>query len=113
MRRRFLRQRLTPRSYQGAYLYAKFIGNEALIRGSQMTNSEIIDQLKQLTTAERLAVIEAATRLIREDLSQSESVEKGEDNQLTHAAAALLADYESDRELTAFTALDGEDFRNA
>ena len=30
--------------------------------------------------------------------------------QLAAAAQALLADYESDSELTAFTALDGEDF---
>ena len=30
--------------------------------------------------------------------------------QLAVAAQALLADYESDSELTAFTALDGEDF---
>lgn len=78
-----------------------------------MTNSEIIDQLKQLTTAERLAVIEAATRLIREDLSQPEANEKAEDKQLAQAATALLADYQSDRELTAFTSLDGEDFRHA
>ena len=78
-----------------------------------MTNSEIIDQLKQLTTAERLAVIEVATRLIREDLSQSEVNGKSEDTQLTQAAKALLADYQSDPELTAFTSLDGEDFRHA
>jgi len=78
-----------------------------------MTNSEIIAQLKQLTTTERLAVIEAATRLIREDLSQSNLNEKSEDKELTLAAAALLADYQSDRELTAFTSLDGEDFRHA
>ena len=78
-----------------------------------MTNSEIIDQLKQLTTAERLAVIEAATRLIREDLSQPEAHENAEDEQLAQAAKALLADYQSDRELTAFTSLDGEDFRHA
>lgn len=78
-----------------------------------MTNSEIIDQLKQLTTAERLAVIEAATRLIREDLSQPEATKKAEDQQLAQAAKALLADYESDRELTAFTSLDAEDFRHA
>jgi ectoine hydroxylase-related dioxygenase (phytanoyl-CoA dioxygenase family) len=78
-----------------------------------MTNSEIIDQLKQLTTAERLAVIEAATRLIREDLSQPEANENAEDEQLAQAAKALLADYQSDRELTAFTSLDGEDFRHA
>jgi len=78
-----------------------------------MTNSEIIDQLKQLTTAERLAVIEAATRLIREDLSQPEANENAEDEQLARAAKALLADYQSDQELTAFTSLDGEDFRHA
>jgi hypothetical protein len=78
-----------------------------------MTNSEIIDQLKQLTTAERLAVIEAATRLIREDLSQSGVKENAEDAQLAEAAKVLLPDYQSDRELTAFTALDSEDFRHA
>jgi hypothetical protein len=78
-----------------------------------MTNREIIDQLKQLTTAERLTVIEAATRLIREDLSQSQGGEKSEDEQLAQAAAALLADYKSDPELTAFASLDGEDFHHA
>jgi hypothetical protein len=76
-----------------------------------MTNSEIIVQLKQLTTSERLAVIEAATRLIREDLSQPELTEESQDKELALAAAALLADYQSDLELTAFTSLDGEDFR--
>ena len=75
-----------------------------------MTNGEIIDQLKQLTTAERLAVIEAATQLIREDLSHAENAA---DAQLAEAAKALLPDYQSDRELTVFTALDGEDFRHA
>jgi len=78
-----------------------------------MTNREIIDQLKQFTTAERLAVIEAATRLIREDLGQPESNGNTDDQQMTQAAAALLEDYQMDPELTAFTALDGEDFRHA
>ena len=78
-----------------------------------MTNSEIIDQLKQLTTAERLAVIEAATRLIQQDLSQSQTDFKTQDKEIAQAAAALLADYQSDRELVAFTSLDGEDFRHA
>ena len=76
-----------------------------------MTNSEIIDQLKQLTTAERLAVIEAATRLIREDLSQPGANDNAEDEQLSQPARALHADYQSDRELTAFTSLDGEDLQ--
>jgi len=78
-----------------------------------MTNSEIIDQLKQLTTAERLAVIEAATRLIQEDLSQSEPELRPDDKQLAEAATVLLADYQADPELVAFTSLDGEEFRHA
>jgi hypothetical protein len=78
-----------------------------------MTNSEIIDQLKQLTTAERLAVIEAAIRLNREELSQPDTNETADDKQLAQAAPALLADYQSDPELTAFTSLDGADFRHA
>ena len=78
-----------------------------------MTNSEIIDQLKQLTTAERLAVIEAATRLIREDLSPPDDNERAEDKAMALAATALPADYQSDLELTAFTSLDGESFRHA
>ena len=81
--------------------------------GEKMTNSEIIDQLKQLTIAERLALIEAATRLIREDLGQPESNENADDQQMVQAAAALLEDYQIDPELTAFTALDGEDCRHA
>lgn len=72
-----------------------------------MTNSEIIDQLKQLTKAERLAVIEAATQLIREDLLQPEANERDEDKHVAQGATALLADYQSDPELTAFTSLDG------
>ena len=78
-----------------------------------MTNSEIIDQLKQLTTAERLAVIEAATRLIREDLSHPDANERAKDKEMALAATALLADYQSDPELTAFTSLDGDNFRHA
>jgi len=78
-----------------------------------MTNGQIIDQLKQLTTAERLAVIEAATRLIREDLSQPEANENAEDEQPAQAAKALLSDYQSDLELTAFTSPHGDDLRHA
>jgi hypothetical protein len=39
--------------------------------------------------------------------------EKPADEQLALAAKALLADYQTDRDLTAFTSLDGEDFRHA
>lgn len=77
-----------------------------------MTQGEILDELKKLTTAERLAVMEAALRLIREDLRQTErpltSIERKQ--QLTTAAEVLLRDYQTGGELTAFTVLDSEDF---
>jgi hypothetical protein len=38
------------------------------------------------------------------------SAKTEQETRLAAAAQALLADYESDSELTAFTALDGEDF---
>jgi metal-responsive CopG/Arc/MetJ family transcriptional regulator len=40
-----------------------------------------------------------------------DQIEQHQKAQLATAARALLADYEKDEELTAFTALDGEDFR--
>ncbi len=39
-----------------------------------------------------------------------EQIEKYHQAQLATAARALLADYATDQELTAFTAIDGEDF---
>ena len=48
------------------------------------------------------------SELIRKMLD--EQIEQHRKAQLASAACALLADYETDEELTAFTALDGEDF---
>ncbi|MDT5120740.1 MAG: hypothetical protein QOC96_222 [Acidobacteriota bacterium] len=79
-----------------------------------MTATDILDELKRLNNAERLAVIETATRLIREELGQQTLSPLEETNQqLAQAAEALLPDYTSNNELTAFTSLDGEDFRHA
>jgi hypothetical protein len=76
------------------------------------TRIEILEELKKLTTTERLTIIEAALDLIREDLQQAEQpiawTEKK--RRLAEAAEALLPDYTTGGELTAFTALDGEDF---
>jgi len=38
-----------------------------------MTQVEILEELKKLTTIERLAIIEATLRLVREDLRRVES----------------------------------------
>jgi len=77
-----------------------------------MTQIEILEELKKLTTTERLAIIEAALRLIREDLQRAEQPYAHTDlkRRLASAAEALLPDYAAGGELTAFTVLDGEDF---
>jgi hypothetical protein len=77
-----------------------------------MTQLEIVAELEKLTTAERLAVAEAALHLVREDIQRAKQSPawKERKTQLAAAAEALLADYETDDELTAFTALDGEEF---
>ncbi|MGH8007357.1 MAG: hypothetical protein ACREQ3_10135 [Candidatus Binatia bacterium] len=77
-----------------------------------MTQVEILEELKKLTAADRLTVVETALRLIREDLHLMEypptPAEKKQ--QLVAAAQALLSDYQAGGELMAFTALDSEDF---
>ena len=77
-----------------------------------MAQVEILEAIKKLPTTERLAVVEAALRLIREDLQQTESQLTPEERkqQLAAAAEALLDDYKAGGELTAFTTLDSEDF---
>lgn len=82
-----------------------------LCRFLKMTNQEIVEELKQLSNAERLAVIEEASRLIRQELSQP--VKDQRKQRLAAAAEALLRDYSSDGELTAFSSLDSEEFHCA
>jgi len=72
-----------------------------------MTDREILEQLKKLPTPERLKIIESTVHQLREELEGA--VEQGADR-LAQAAQALLADYVSDAELTAFTGLDSEPF---
>lgn len=76
-----------------------------------MINQEIINEIKKLDNNERLAIIEAILGMIRNDLQPYEQ-EKINKNKLALeiAAKTLLTDYISDDELTAFKALDGEDF---
>ena len=72
-----------------------------------MTDREILEQLKKLPTLERLKTVESTVHQLREELEGA--VEQGADR-LAQAAQALLADYASDSELTAFTGLDSEPF---
>lgn len=75
-----------------------------------MTLTEILEELSNLTNTERLMIIEAASHLMREEMQEAKQplsdVEKK--RRMALAAEALLPDYATDEELTAFTALDGE-----
>ncbi len=77
-----------------------------------MSEREIIDQLKKLAPAERLAIVETTLRSIREELAlvQEPVKEAEKERKLAAAAEALLPDYGPGGDLTIFTALDTEDF---
>jgi hypothetical protein len=68
-----------------------------------MSTKEIIQGIKKLPFNERLVVIELALRTLHGSA----------DSQLENAAKALVADYKKDKDLTAFTGLDFEDFYEA
>ncbi len=78
-----------------------------------MEAAELLEALKKLLPAERLAILEAALRLTREEMGQADQpLSKAErKRQMALAAEALLPDYIADDELTIFTALDSEDFQ--
>jgi hypothetical protein len=77
-----------------------------------MSSKEILEELKKLTPAERLFIIEAALQELRGEIQQTEPppIKADSKRQLASAAEALFADYAADGELTAFSVLDGEDF---
>ncbi|MBX7202831.1 MAG: hypothetical protein K1X77_07145 [Bacteroidia bacterium] len=65
-----------------------------------MSTREILLIIKQLPFNERLLIIEKALKTLHEST----------DTQLEKAANSLMTDYQTDKELTAFTALDFEKF---
>jgi hypothetical protein len=78
---------------------------------SAMTNTEILEQLKNLPAAERLRIVESTVHKLRKDMERSGAQAADPTHaRMARAAEALLGDYSKDRELTAFTALDGEAF---
>lgn len=68
-----------------------------------MSSKEILQGIKRLPFHERLTVIEKALKTLHES----------SDTQMENAAKALLPDYKKDKNLTAFTALDFENFYEA
>lgn len=69
-----------------------------------MRTNELIKEIQKLPIQKRIYVIEKTIHSIR----QTEDT-----NQMKSAADILLTDYKSDKELTAFTNLDFEDFYEA
>jgi hypothetical protein len=70
-----------------------------------MSTVDLIEELKKLDSADRLAVIEAASRLVRQDLAPLSET----DRRLREQALAVRDLYESGGELTEWTSLDAED----
>lgn len=58
-----------------------------------MTKTEILQALKQMTTSERLEVIETASRLMREDIEDKARLKAETKQRLAAAAEAAIPDY--------------------
>ncbi len=69
-----------------------------------MRTNEIIKEIQRLPIQKRIYVIEKTIHSLRKH---------GNTNQMKKAADTLYTDYKSDKELTAFTNLDFEDFYEA
>ncbi len=70
-----------------------------------MGTAEILQSLPHLTLTDQLKIAETALQLIQQDhhfLTRNQRRQ-----QMEIAAIAAIEDYSTDRELTAFTALDG------
>lgn len=72
---------------------------------NKMEAVNIIKEIVKLPIIERMLIIENAMKSIREETEKRTSLKEG--------AQALLSDYKTDKELTAFTALDSVDFYEA
>jgi hypothetical protein len=77
-----------------------------------MTQTEILNELENLSVKEQLEVIAAAVQILQERFREIDRPVRAATKKLPLADAAklLLADYVEDDELTNFTVLDGEDF---
>ncbi len=71
-----------------------------------MESLQIVDIIKQLPLNEKLLIIELIFRDIRKD----SLIKKTDEHRRNEAANLLLADYQNDEELTAFSILDKDYF---
>jgi len=79
-----------------------------------MSVTEIENELAKMTNQERFFVIEIATKLIRREMGGKPQFSLEEKRaKLKKSAEAMLPEYQNDKELTAMTVLDGEEFLDA
>lgn len=79
-----------------------------------MSVIEIENELEKMTNSERRIVIEIATKLIIQDSTEKEKLLLEEKrSKLKRSAEIMLSEYKNDKDLTAFTLLDSEDFVDA
>jgi hypothetical protein len=79
-----------------------------------MSVVEIEHELEKMTNAERRIVIEIATKLIVKDSSENRRLSLEEKRaKLRESAELMLSEYTNDKDLTALTVLDSEDFVDA
>lgn len=74
-----------------------------------MTLPDLISELKRMDNSQRLALIEVASRLIREQLPTQPNPAGDLETRMRDAASRLKDLYEPGGELTEWTALDGEE----
>jgi hypothetical protein len=85
-----------------------------MIRQQTLSTAQIVQAINTLPTRQRMLIAEQIIRNIRRETELSvEAVGRGSppaDTAMEKAAQYAVADYQTDPELTAFTALDAEDF---
>lgn len=75
-----------------------------------MTKTEILTALKQMTTEERLEVIETASRLMREEIEEKNRIKEERNKRLKAAAEAAIPDYMPGGRLHDLWSSDSEDY---
>ena len=75
-----------------------------------MTKTEILEAIKQLTTAEQLEVAETILRIIREEREQKELLKSERKQKLAKAAEAAIPDYMPGGSLYDLWSPDSEDY---
>ncbi len=79
-----------------------------------MSVIEIESELQKMTNSERLFVIEIATKLIGKDMIGKRRLSLEEKRaKLRQSAEMMVSEHKTNKDLTALTSLDGEDFLDA